>query len=111
MRRVDHRDLAAVLPVTVPVAVAVADPEGLSMAWWELGTGLHLLRRSSAAAITYWAAAEPAVAELSTCWGYLEMVAAVVTTLFAVLLLLLRRRLDCHLVLRLSLVGRCLDSD
>ena len=52
-------------------------------------------------------AAGPAVVELGTFRGYLEKVVAVVASFLAVLLLL---RLDCLLVFRLDLRGRCLGS-
>ena len=111
MCRAGNKDQAAVLLVTVPVAVVAADPEGVPKAWWGEGTGLLLLLRSSAAAITYWAAAGTAVAGLSTCRGYLETAAVAVAIIFAVRILLRRRRLGCHLVLRLGLHGRCFGSD
>ncbi len=95
----------------VPAAVVAADPEGVPKAWWGEGTSLLLLLRSSAAVITYWAAAGTAYAELSTCRSYLETVAVAVAILFAVLILPRHLRLGCHLGLHLGLHGRCLGSD
>ncbi len=95
--------------MTVGVAVVAAGLAGPTSCWGE-GTGFLLLLRVPAGGIACQAEAEPAVAESSTFRDYLGK--AVAVAIFAVVLFLLRfLLLDCLLVLRLDLRGRCLGLD